>query len=240
VKVSDLLEDGTPTRLTARDVVARELRRQIVHGEIQPGEKLNPADLAERFDVSQTPAREALQLLASEGMVRNDPYRGARVSELTVEEYEELFLMRTGLEGLAARLGAERVSDEDVARMEELLAEMDQAADNGDIDRFWDRDRRFHLTHYAATERESLVRRIMNLRISSERYVRQAYVMPNVSMKDTVETHRALLDAVRARDGERCEQVITADLRRTLETFAEQFGSRSESAEHKPVAADAG
>lgn len=236
MNVDDLLDDGPkPTRLTARDVVARELRRQIVHGELQPGEKLSPVDLAEGFNVSQTPAREALQLLASEGMVRNDPYRGARVSELTVEEYEELFLMRTGLEGLAARLGAERVSDEDVTRMEELFAEMEKAAEAGDIDRFYECDRRFHLTHYAATERESLVRRIMNLRISSERYVRRAYVMPNVSMKDTLETHRELLEAVRARDGERCERVLTADLRRTLETFAEQFGA----AEAATVAADA-
>jgi DNA-binding GntR family transcriptional regulator len=237
VNVADLFEDSaTPARLTARDVVARELRRQIVRGELRPGEKLSPADLAEGFNVSQTPAREALQLLASEGMLRNDPYRGARVSELTVEEYEELFLMRKGLEGLAARLGAERVSDADVARMEELFAELEKAAEDGDIDRFYEHDRLFHLIHYAATERESLVRRIMNLRMSSERYVRQAYVMPNVSMKDTVETHRELLDAVRARDGERCERVITADLTRTLETFAEQFGA----AETGTVAADAG
>lgn len=211
-------------RPTARDYVAGELRRGIVRGQFEPGEKLNPHELAEHFGVSQTPAREAIQLLATEGLVRNDPFRGARVAELTAEEYEELYLMRVGLEQMAARLGAEAISDEGVAEMERLLGEMASAVKAGDIDLFYERDREFHLTHYGASGRESLVRLIMNLRVSSERYARAAYVLPKVSMKDTLATHKEMLDAVRDRDGARCAAVMKQDLRRTLETFVEQFG----------------
>lgn len=211
-------------RPTAREQVASALRRAIVRGELAPGEKLHPAQIAERYDVSQTPAREAVQLLASEGLVRINSFRGAHVSEVTAEEYEELYLMRVGLEGLGARLGAERISDQEIEEMAGLLDEMAAAAEADDIDRFYEHDHRFHLIHYSATGRESLVRRIMNLRTASERFARVAYRLPRVSMSDTIATHRELMDAVRARDGERCEQVIVEDLRRTLETFVERFG----------------
>ncbi len=215
-------------RPTARDYVAAQLRQQIVRGDLEPGTRLNPNELADRLGVSQTPAREAIQLLASEGLVRNDSFRGARVSALTVEEYEELYLMRIGLESLAARLGAEKIEEDALAEMSQLLDEMAEAAKAEDIDAFYQRDRRFHLLHYSASGRESLVRRIMALRVSSERYARVAYVMPRVSMKDTLETHHQLLDAVRRRDGARCEEVLKEDLLRTLETFKEQFAAKAD------------
>jgi DNA-binding GntR family transcriptional regulator len=210
-------------RPTSRDYVAAELRQSIVRGELRGGERLNPAEIAERLGVSQTPVREALQLLASEGVVRNDAFRGARVAELSAEEYEELYLMRIGLEDLAARLGAERISDEGISEMAALLGEMGSAAQEGDIDRFYTLDRRFHLIHYSASGRQSLVDRIMNLRLASERYARVAYELPRVSLRETLKTHRALLAAVRARDGDRCATVLHEDLTRTLETFREQF-----------------
>jgi DNA-binding GntR family transcriptional regulator len=215
-------------RPTSRDYVAGELRQAIVRSELEAGEKLNPSDIAERYGVSQTPAREALQLLSSEGLVRNDSFRGARVTELSAEEYEELYLMRIGLEQLAARLGAERIDQAGIDEMAELLEQMAAAAREGDIDHFYTLDRRFHLVHYSASGRQSLVGRIMQLRVSSERYARVAYELPRVSMKDTIETHRELLVAVRAHDGDRCAQVLEDDLMRTLETFNEQFGARAD------------
>ena len=202
------------------------LRRAIVRGELQAGDKLSPGELAERFAVSQTPAREALQLLASEGLLSNDPFRGVRVAPLSAEEYEELYLMRVGLEGLAARLGSERIGDEDVAELERELDAMGAAAEDDDLDRFYEHDRRFHLIHYGASGRTGLVSRIMSLRTASERYARHAYAgLEHVSMVDTVVSHRAILDAVRARDGDAAERAIRADLDRTLETLAERLAA---------------
>ncbi len=216
------------SRATSREFVADELRREIVRGELAAGERLNPIEIAERLGVSQTPAREAVQLLTSEGLVHSDSYRGARVAPLTAEEYEELYLMRIGLESLAARLGAERITQEGIDEMSGYLEQMARAAKDGDIDLFYEHDRYFHFVHYSASGRESLVRRIMNLRVASERYARVAYVMPKVSMKDTLSTHRELLKAVRKRDGKKCEAVLKEDLLRTLETFVEQFGASAE------------
>jgi GntR family transcriptional regulator, rspAB operon transcriptional repressor len=216
-------------RPTARDIVSDALRREIVRGELPVGEKLNPGELAERFAVSPTPAREALQLLASEGLVRIDPFRGARVAPLSADEYEELYLMRVGLEALAARLGAEGIADADVAELERELDELDRAAADGDLDRFYEHDRRFHLIHYGAAGRPGLVARIMSLRTASERYARQAYAgMKDVGMGDTVVSHRRIVEAVRVRDGAAAERAIRDDLERTLATFSERLAEEPE------------
>jgi GntR family transcriptional regulator, rspAB operon transcriptional repressor len=206
-------------RPTARDHVAARLREQIVRGDLAPGARLNPGEVAERLGVSQTPAREAIQLLATEGLVRSDSFRGARVSELTMEEYEELSLMRIGLERLAARLAVEQLEEDALVAMRGTLDEMAEAAKLEDVDAFFQCDRRFHLLHCGASGRETLVRRIMALRASSERYARVVRIGARRNMKDTLETNRRLLDALRGRDGARSEAVLEEDLRRRLQAF---------------------
>jgi DNA-binding GntR family transcriptional regulator len=222
------LRPTPPGRRTARDMVADELRRAIVTGELPSGYQVNPSEVASRYGTSPTPAREAIQLLASEGLVRSDAYRVARVSEMTAEEYEELYLMRRGLEDLAARLGTERMSPEGIAEMSSRLKAMSEAAKAGDIDTFYFHDTHFHRAHYGAAGRPSLIQRIMNLRGASERYTRMAYSMPHVSINATVKTHRAILEAVRSGDGEKAAAHLQEDLRATLDAFIERFGAPAE------------
>jgi DNA-binding GntR family transcriptional regulator len=189
---------------------------------------VNPSEIAARYGTSPTPAREAIQLLASEGLVTSDAYRVARVSDMTAEEYEELYLMRRGLEDLAARLGTERIGREGIAEMASRLKAMSEAARAGDIDTFYFHDIHFHRAHYGAAGRPSLMQRIMNLRGASERYTRMAYSMPHVSMNATVKTHRAILEAVRAGDGKGAAAHLREDLKATLDAFAERFGATRE------------
>jgi DNA-binding GntR family transcriptional regulator len=209
-------------------MVADELRRAIVTGELPSGYQVNPSEIAVRYGTSPTPAREAIQLLATEGLVTSDAYRVARVSEMSAEEYEELYLMRRGLETLAARLGTQGISNEGVAEMASRLKAMSEAARAGDIDTFYVNDSHFHRAHYGAAGRPSLLARIMTLRGASERYTRMAYSMPHVSMNATVKTHRAILDAVRAGDGKAAAAALDEDLKATLEAFAERFGAAGE------------
>jgi DNA-binding GntR family transcriptional regulator len=206
-------------------MVADELRRAIVTGELPSGYQVNPSEIATRYGTSPTPAREAIQLLASEGLVTSDAYRVARVSDMSAEEYEELYLMRRGLENLAARLGTEGITKEGIAEMASRLKGMSEAARGGDIDTFYLHDSHFHRAHYGAAGRPSLLRRIMNLRGASERYTRMAYSMPHVSMNATVKTHRAILEAVRAGDRKAAAAHIDEDLKATLDAFVERFGA---------------
>jgi len=203
------------------------LRLSILDGSLAPGERLGVTEVAARLGVSQTPAREALQQLAGEGLVRVNAYRGAYVAELSPEEYEELFAARLGLESLAARLGAAAIDDAGLERMRAALAAMAEAADGGDVDAFLEADRAFHREHYLASGRERLWERVISLRYASERYTRIGYALRDVGMADVVARHAKLLRAVERRDGEAAGDLTARDLRRTYDTVARELRRRA-------------
>lgn len=206
-----------PSRKTARHLVADYLRQAILTGELGPGQKLGVGEIATMLGVSHTPIREAFQVLAGEGLVRINEYRSAQVAELSADEYEEIMLMRLPLEGLAARLGAERIDDAGIAEMRTQLAGLAEAAEGNNLDGFVDIDRAFHRAHYLASGREGLWERIISLRYAAERYTRIGYRIPGIAMDDTVRTHTELFEAVERHDGERAEELIVTDLRVAFE-----------------------
>jgi DNA-binding GntR family transcriptional regulator len=216
-----------PARKTARDVVADYLRREILQGHLAPGERLAVAELAERLQVSQTPVREALQLLTGDGLVQTNAFRGAHVARLSADEFEETFLMRVPLEGLAAQLGAERIDDEGAEVMAAALAAMDAATEQGDLDEFLRRDREFHRAHFLASGRESLWNRIITMRYAAERYSRLGFQLPGIGMAETVRTHSRVLDAVRDRDGARARRELLADLEASFPPVYEELLRRA-------------
>lgn len=205
-------------RQTTAALVVEHLRHQIITGELEPGATLNLANIASELGVSQTPAREALHLLSNEGLVELNAFRKAQVAPLSADEYEEIFIMRVGLEGLAAELGAERISDDEIVELQARFDELAEAAKAGDVDRFIDVDRQFHRVHYLATRRERLWERIIGLRTTAERYTRLGYDLPDVGLLDTLQRHQLLFDAVRERDGQRARTEIVSDLTQTYES----------------------
>ncbi|GAA4901985.1 DNA-binding GntR family transcriptional regulator [Stackebrandtia albiflava] len=105
-----------------RDLVYRTLKRRIIEVRVPPGHRLIERDLATELDVSRIPVREALRLLSAEGLVVIVPGRGTIVSPFTPRDVRDLFDVRTGVEVLATRLAAERATEDDLARLRELLA----------------------------------------------------------------------------------------------------------------------
>src|SRR6202051_1583608 len=105
------------------DVLSR-LRDYIVEGNLPEGGRMPERQLCEMFGISRTPLREALKVLAAEGLVELLPNRGARVRQLSERELGELFDVMGGLEGLAGRLACENITDEEIAEIERLHYEM--------------------------------------------------------------------------------------------------------------------
>lgn len=122
------------THRPLRSLVLDELRRLVVTGELPPGTRLVEDRLAEQLGVSRNPVREALQVLVAEGFVTVTPRRGAFVAQITPEQAEELFDVRTALEQLAARTAARRATDADVSRLREVLDRAKRATEAGDLD----------------------------------------------------------------------------------------------------------
>jgi DNA-binding GntR family transcriptional regulator len=186
------------------DVVCAMLRELIISGELGAGVPLRQRDLAARFGVSQTPVREALRRLESEGLVVNDPHRGATVTG-NADAVEDNSQIRAVLEPLGARLAARSVTDEQLARLRALNDEM-MSLPEGD-DRYGALNRDFHFTIYEAAASPVL--------LSMMRLLWQAMpVGPKVTRphRESAAQHQELIEALAARDAERAAAITASHI----------------------------
>jgi DNA-binding GntR family transcriptional regulator len=125
-------------------VLCDQLEAMIVNGQMMPGDRLNEQQLAQRFGVSRGPIREAVRALEGAGFVEAVTNKGVFVRQLTVTEVRELYDVRAALFGLAGRLLAERADEVIIARLEGLLAAMEEAAAGRDFDAYYPLNLTFH------------------------------------------------------------------------------------------------
>jgi DNA-binding GntR family transcriptional regulator len=141
------------------DVVTEALREMIVRGELQPGTLLKQRQLAQRFQVSPTPVREALRRLESEGLVTYDVHRGSRVASVDREEQEENFRILAELESLASALAAEKLTGADLDEIRPLEQRFAECMDDGPAK---ESNRAFHFRIYECA-RSPLLLSLMRL-----------------------------------------------------------------------------
>src|SRR4051794_24233687 len=118
-------------------LIEGEIDRLIMAGELAPGDRINENQLALRLGVSRGPIREALRSLEAGGLVELKPNRGVFVRSITLAEACDIYEVRAALFGLAGRLCAQRVSDEEIAELQRLVAAMEQAAKAKDIEAYY-------------------------------------------------------------------------------------------------------
>ena len=127
-----------------RDKVCEILRGWILTGKLKPGERIVESSLATEFQVSRAPIREALWLLAHQGLVRIQAHQGAFVTRLTVQDIREIFEIREALESLAARKIRATLTPERTQELKDALSQLERAARQKDLSVFSDADLRFH------------------------------------------------------------------------------------------------
>jgi DNA-binding GntR family transcriptional regulator len=176
------------------DMVAALIRELIITGELAAGEQLRQRDLAQRFQVSQTPVREALRRLESEGLVIGDTHRGFTVVEPEAGRIEENFQIRAALESLGASLAAPKIDAAGIARLKDLNEQM-RGCGNDDP-RYADLNREFHFTLYEYA-RSPLLLSLMRLLWAS------LHGGPKVARThaESARQHDAILEALHAGDG---------------------------------------
>ena len=125
-------------------VLAQELERMVISGDLKPGERINEQQLAQRFGVSRGPIREAVRSLEGAGLANGVTNRGVFVRRLSVSEVRELYDIRAALFGLAGRLMAERATSDEIARLDGLLIAMESAAERRDFDAYYPLNLEFH------------------------------------------------------------------------------------------------
>lgn len=203
----------TPSSPPLRPVSLREqareaVRTRIVLGRIEPGEVVSVATVAAELGVSVTPVREAVMDLAHLGMVEIIRNRGFRVPPLSEHDLDEIFTLRTMLEAPAMAEVA-RIHDAGaLAPYRALAAQITEAAREGDLDAFLDRDRRFHMGLLAMTGNHRLVSMVGQLRDQARMRGLQK-LADQGELTDSAQEHEAIVEAVAARDAD-----LTAELTR--------------------------
>ncbi|KUZ39406.1 GntR family transcriptional regulator [Burkholderia territorii] len=190
------------------DAVAASLREMIINGELQAGERLVERDLAERFGISRIPMREAIQRLEREGLLDIFRNRGAVVRMLSASDVQEIYDMRTLLEGDAIYRSVKRLDDETLARAElvhRLLGESNVPRRQGEL------NREFHALLYSCCGNERQLKAIAELRSQVERYERLQATLLADTPSFQVE-HEAILQACRERNARGARAMTVAHL----------------------------
>lgn len=204
-------------RTRARQV-ADELRRRITSGELSAGTRLRQVQIAEMFNVSTTPVREAFTSLAREGLVRQDAHRGVVVFVPTRDDVHANYEIRLALEPLAAEIAAKKISDADLSRLDGLLAAMERPEE---ASRYAQLNREFHEIIYAAADRTLLFEFIERLRDAAQAYVQLVSATPSPSYYDAVrEEHAEIAAALRARAPRRAHKAVSAHLQHNVEQIS--------------------
>lgn len=182
--------------LPLRDVVFNTLREAILKGELAPGERLMEIQLADRLGVSRTPIREAIRKLELEGLVLMIPRKGAEVAKISERSLKDVLEVRRSLEELAIELACQRISEEEIQRLDEIQTAFVEAISIGDAMRIAETDEAYHNTIYQCTGNVRLVQILNNLREQMYRY-RLEYIKDADKRQVLLVEHEHILKALR-------------------------------------------
>lgn len=192
---------------TLREKILETIRDAILKGSLKPGERVSEPELAERFGISRTPIREAFRQLESEGYLEVMPRKGAVVASLSERDVVEFYSIKSILEGHAARIAAERMSERDLERLEAINAKLEQIATEGDIKTFFRVHNEFHELFIKASGNDKLTELINQLVLKFNRLRLASLAQPG-RMAISVQEHRKIIEAFRSHDGDKAENLV--------------------------------
>lgn len=185
-----------------RDVVFENLREAILEGKLEPGQRLMEVQLAEQLGVSRTPVREAIRKLELEGLVVMLPRKGAYVADVSLKDIIDVLEIRSTLEGLAAYLAADRITEEGVERLKAIAEDFKQSIERkDDIEKLLKKDVEFHECIFNATNNTKLSQIINTLWEQVHRF-RTTYISDFDTSTHLVEEHNNILNAIISGDNE--------------------------------------
>lgn len=198
-------------RQRLHDTVVDHLRNFIVEGVLAPGTKLNERELCETLGISRTPLREALKVLAAEGLIEISPNRGASVSRMSEAEAWETFELMSGLEAFAGELACERITPQELAEIKALHYAMLACRASGDLPGYYSRNQEIHDRIAAAARNHTLQQTYLTLnrRLKAMRFRSN---FQTDKWDRAVHDHEEMIRALEARDGKRLASILRQHL----------------------------
>ena len=226
---------------TKQEFVYWALRGAILRCELTPGQRLTTQEIADQLDVSLIPVREALQLLQAEGLVEISPHVGARVAPISGSSVAEVFTLLEGLELVASRVAALRMTPEDTDVLAALVAEMDVVAERGEYELWGELNTRLHVSIARNTGMPTLremTERVFDLWYRVQRCFSSEVVRQRVGQRQ--QEHHAILGALRDRDEAALEELIKFHNRNALEAYTKYMSSGPTGSGDESTIGDAG
>ena len=186
-------------RLTAKALVYRNLREWITDGTLQPGEQIYDQEIAKYFNVSRTPVREAMQLLADQKLIEIQPGKESRVATFDYDELEKSYVILAELHALALQFAWDALTEEDIAEMERVNEALKNRRNSADLHKAQNLDKEFHDVVVRNAGNDFLqsftdVLHIQTLRIEN------LYFEEEDNYKNSWQVHEKILQAIRVRD----------------------------------------
>jgi DNA-binding GntR family transcriptional regulator len=205
---------------TSAEAVYRKLLHKIFSRQLRPGQRLPEVLVAEQLEVSRTPVREALRRLANEGLVVLIPNVGASVVTPTRTEMLDTYEVRNVLECLAVRRAAERISAVQLARLEEKIEEETRVFAQRDLEAYIEINNAFHRIIAEASGNLALADTIENYLARTFVYMVFFESFFDFDTNPSLEEHRAILEALRARDSEEAVRLMDRHIRQATEDLS--------------------
>ncbi|MFN3662374.1 GntR family transcriptional regulator [Yoonia sp.] len=200
---------------TQRDVlgqtIAMKLEAAIIAGELEAGTRLDEMSLAERYAVSRTPVREALQILVSRALVTRIPFRGTVVSEITRDRINELFEAMGEIEALCGRFAAERMRIEERARLETLHEKMGQIAAAKDVAAYEQANTEFHQLIYEGARNSEFHAMAEAMRLKLAPF-RRRQLADQTRIARSHREHAQIVEALMQRNGPAADKALRRHL----------------------------
>jgi DNA-binding GntR family transcriptional regulator len=202
--------------------VYRDLRHGIVTGAIRGGTRLVETALASQMDVSRTPVREALHKLALEGFLYSIPRAGYIVEETSENDIKDLFATRMAIEQIAIKWAIEKITDEEIQRLEMNLQKTDEAINTGTTESMMDLDAGFHQIIYRAARSKSLYQISQTLSDHTLRFRLACIHIPEIAARAR-QGHMKIFNAIKAKDVKMAEEVVKEHLNTVITDILEHL-----------------
>jgi DNA-binding GntR family transcriptional regulator len=209
--------------------VAERLRERIFSHELKPGAWIDEQAIAEQYGISRTPLREALKVLAAEGLVTLKPRRGCYVTEISERDLDEIFSVMSLLEGQCAREATVRASEDDLATIARMHEDLEAAARRGDINAFFEANQAFHHEVQAVADNRWLLQVINDLR-KVIKLSRHHSLFSDGRLEQSLDEHRDILKAMLARDPAGAETAMRTHIGSGRQALARFARNRSQAA----------
>lgn len=200
------IKDSVNDKFSLRGRVFQKIREDILSGKYKEHEELKEVAIGEELGVSRTPVREAFRQLELEGLIRMVPNKGAYVTGITAKDVKDIYMIRSLLEGLCARMATEKITEEQLEEMEENIYLAQFHADKGHMEQMAELDNRFHDILYAACDSKMLEHLLKDFHEYVLR-IRQKTLSTSSRGRASNDEHRQIMEAIKEKDARKAEEL---------------------------------